>query len=49
VKDQFDQKGADSTMGLAVNAFHPSESDGLLVKMLRDEGAIPFVRYTLFY
>ena len=44
IKDQFDQKDADCTMGLAVNTFSPKEEDGLLLKMLRDEGAIPFVR-----
>lgn len=44
VKDAFDQRGADSTCGFAVRCFKPLESDGLIVSLLRDAGAIPFVR-----
>ena len=44
VKDAFDQKGADTTCGFAVRCFQPSEEDGLIVSLLREAGAIPFVR-----
>lgn len=44
VKDQFYQKGADSTCGLAVRCFQPATEDGLLVELLVSQGAIPFVR-----
>lgn len=44
VKDQFVQKGCDSTMGLAVRCFNPAAEDGLLIHLLRAQGAIPFVR-----
>eukprot|EP00658_Telonema_sp_P-2_P008405 TRINITY_DN13169_c0_g1_i1.p1 TRINITY_DN13169_c0_g1~~TRINITY_DN13169_c0_g1_i1.p1 ORF type:complete len:484 (+),score=102.74 TRINITY_DN13169_c0_g1_i1:174-1625(+) len=44
VKDQFHQKGCDSTMGMQVRCFHPADEDGLLVGALRAEGAIPFCR-----
>ncbi|KJE97076.1 hypothetical protein CAOG_07548 [Capsaspora owczarzaki ATCC 30864] len=44
VKDQFDQKGADSTCGMAAKCFHPSAEDGLLVHLIRTAGGIPFVR-----
>ena len=44
VKDQFHQRGADSTCGLAAKCEQPQATDGLLVELLRDAGAIPFVR-----
>lgn len=44
IKDCFDQKGLDNTIGLAHRAFHPKLEDDLTVKLLREEGAIPFVR-----
>jgi hypothetical protein len=44
IKDQIHMKGADSTCGLAARTYQPSEEDGLLVELLRDAGAIPFVR-----
>lgn len=44
VKDQFDQLGTDSTMGMACRVFQLRATDGLLVELLRDAGAIPFVR-----
>ena len=44
IKDQFVQRGADSTCGLAAHVFDPAEADGVLVELLRDAGAIPFVR-----
>jgi len=44
VKDQLDMAGCDSTCGLQVRCGAPAEHDSLLVKLLRDQGAIPFVR-----
>ena len=44
VKDQYYQRGYDSTCGTACKAFKPAAQDGLLVELLRDAGAIPFVR-----
>ena len=44
IKDQYFQQGYDATCGAACKAFRPAEQDGLLVELLRDAGAIPFVR-----
>eukprot|EP00127_Corallochytrium_limacisporum_P000147 Clim_evm8s6 gene=Clim_evmTU8s6 len=44
VKDQYQQKGALSTCGLAVRAQTRDTEDGVLVGVLRKRGAIPFVR-----
>ena len=44
VKDAFDQRGADSSCGFAARCFRPLTEDGLIVALLRDAGAIPFVR-----
>eukprot|EP00002_Diphylleia_rotans_P030355 TRINITY_DN622_c0_g1_i1.p1 TRINITY_DN622_c0_g1~~TRINITY_DN622_c0_g1_i1.p1 ORF type:complete len:599 (-),score=128.60 TRINITY_DN622_c0_g1_i1:144-1940(-) len=44
LKDQVDQKGADSTCGMAVRCFRPAAEDGIPLQLLRRQGAIPFVR-----
>jgi fatty acid amide hydrolase len=44
IKDGFQQKGYDCTMGTAVRCFAPYPEDGLLVKALKHAGAVPFVR-----
>jgi len=44
IKDCFAQRGTDCTLGIAARCFMHHEEDGLLVKLLRDAGAIPFVR-----
>lgn len=44
IKDGFQQKGYDCSMGTAVRCFKPYPEDGLLVKALKHAGAIPFVR-----
>lgn len=44
IKDQVDMVGFDSTCGCSARTFKPKTKDSLLVKMLRDQGAIPFVR-----
>eukprot|EP00940_MAST-03C_sp_MAST-3C-sp2_P001637 g1637.t1 len=45
VKDQYDMKGCYSDMGLSSRLLRPrATNDGLLVSILVDAGAIPFVR-----
>jgi fatty acid amide hydrolase len=44
VKDSFDQKGLDSTMGASSNLYKPYADDGLVLKALKAQGAIPFIR-----
>lgn len=44
IKDQFTQKGTDSTCGAAARAFKPAPEDGLLVQALRWAGACCYVR-----
>jgi fatty acid amide hydrolase len=44
VKDTFDMKGFDSTIGCAARCFKPAQSDGLVIKALKAEGAIFFIR-----
>lgn len=46
VKDSITQAGHDCTVGIAAKCFQPVE-EGLLVSLLRDAGAIPFVRSTV--
>lgn len=40
LKDQFNVKGYDTTLGYVGRAFHPAEEDALLVKTLKGLGAI---------
>lgn len=44
IKDGFQQKGFDCSMGTAARCFKPYPEDGLLVKALKGAGAVPFVR-----
>ena len=44
IKDTVNMKGFDSTCGCAARVFKPASSDSLLVQLLKDQGAIPFVR-----
>eukprot|EP00668_Euglena_longa_P016211 GGOE01020434.1.p1 GENE.GGOE01020434.1~~GGOE01020434.1.p1 ORF type:complete len:524 (-),score=66.08 GGOE01020434.1:113-1684(-) len=44
VKDCVDMKGKDSTCGVMARTFEPSMDDAVLVALLRQQGAIPFVR-----
>lgn len=39
IKDQIDQKDADSSMGLAMRNFRPSTKDSLIVQLLKEQGA----------
>lgn len=47
LKDQFDVKGHDSTLGYVGRAFKPAEADCVLVAMLRSLGAIPLAKTNL--
>jgi fatty acid amide hydrolase len=44
VKDQINVKGYDSTAGAQVRVFAPAEEDAAVVALLREAGAIPFVK-----
>ena len=44
IKDVYHLKGYDTTMGCAKDCFHPEEEDGLLITLMKSEGAIPFVK-----
>eukprot|EP00041_Stephanoeca_diplocostata_P024889 m.641157 g.641157 ORF g.641157 m.641157 type:complete len:630 (-) comp22626_c0_seq13:1303-3192(-) len=44
IKDCINVRGCDSTCGLAAKTFQPAQEDSVIVEMLRDAGAIPFVR-----
>lgn len=49
LKDTHNIKGYDSTIGYTANAFHPATKDAPIVRMLRDAGAIPFVKTNVPY
>lgn len=40
LKDQFDLKGADTTLGYVARSFAPASDDAALVKMLESLGAV---------
>ena len=44
IKDCFPQRGLDNTLGVAHRASHPREKDGIIVRLVREEGGIPFIR-----
>ncbi|VUC32949.1 unnamed protein product [Clonostachys rosea] len=47
LKDQFDVKGYDSTIGYVGRSFKPAEEDAVLVKLLRSFGAIIIAKSNL--
>ncbi|PYH98901.1 amino acid/polyamine transporter [Aspergillus ellipticus CBS 707.79] len=47
VKDQFDLKGVDSTLGYVGRSFAPATEDAVLVQMLKDLGAIVLAKTNL--
>lgn len=47
LKDQFNVKGLDSTLGYVGRAFAPAASDALLVDVLRQLGAIIIAKTNL--
>ncbi|PFH57347.1 hypothetical protein XA68_15203 [Ophiocordyceps unilateralis] len=44
LKDTIDVKGHDSTVGMSCYAAKPKSADGPMVKMLKDLGAVPYVK-----
>lgn len=44
LKDNFYTKGFDSTVGFASHVDHPAEYDAVLVELLRDAGAVFYVK-----
>lgn len=47
LKDQFDVKGYDSTIGYVGRAFQPADKDGVLVNILKSQGAIIMAKTNL--
>lgn len=47
VKDQFQIKGSDATIGYISYANKPSSSDSVLVELLKKAGGVPFVKTNL--
>lgn len=47
VKDQFQIRGSDATIGYVSYANKPSTSDSVLVEVLKKAGAVPFVKTNL--
>ena len=43
IKDVFILKGTDTSAGVASKLFKPAQEDGFIVKILKEEGAIPYV------
>lgn len=49
LKDTHNVEGFDSTIGYTANAFKPAPKDSVVVKILKDAGAIPFVKTNVPY
>ncbi|KMP02148.1 hypothetical protein CIRG_09971 [Coccidioides immitis RMSCC 2394] len=47
LKDQFNVKGHDTTLGYVGRSFAPAKEDAVLVQILKDMGAVPFVKTNL--
>lgn len=47
VKDQFNVKGVDTTLGYVGRSFAPATEDAVLVQMLKDMGAIVLAKTNL--
>jgi Asp-tRNA(Asn)/Glu-tRNA(Gln) amidotransferase A subunit family amidase len=47
LKDQFDVKGYDSTLGYVGRAFKPAEQDCVLVMLLKQMGAVIIAKSNL--
>ena len=47
LKDQFNIKGYDSTLGYVGRSFNPATDDAVLVKMLKSLGAIVLAKSNL--
>lgn len=44
LKDTLDVKGYDSSVGVSVNVRKPKIEDGVMTRMLKDLGAVPYVK-----
>ena len=44
IKDVFILKGTDTSAGVASKLFKPAQEDGLILKILKEEGAIPYLK-----
>lgn len=49
LKDTHNVKGFDSTIGYTANAFKPASKDAPMIRLLRDAGALPFVKTNVPY
>ena len=47
IKDCFQLKGLDTTIGMASRLFNPAQKDGFLIKILKEQGAIIFTKSNL--
>jgi Asp-tRNA(Asn)/Glu-tRNA(Gln) amidotransferase A subunit family amidase len=47
VKDQFNIKGVDTTLGYVGRSFNPAQQDAVLVQILKDMGAIVIAKTNL--
>lgn len=47
LKDQFDVKGYDTTLGYVGRSFKPAEQDAVLVQILRNLGAVVIAKTNL--
>ncbi|KAJ5107575.1 Amidase [Penicillium angulare] len=47
LKDQFNVKGVDSTLGYVGRSFSPAQKDAVLVQILKDQGAIVIAKTNL--
>lgn len=47
LKDQFNLKGFDSTLGYVGRSFHPADEDCVLVKVLKQLGAVIIAKTNL--
>jgi hypothetical protein len=41
IKDQINQQGADSSMGITMRNFQPSSEDSGIIQLLKEQGALP--------
>ena len=49
LKDTHNCKGFDSTIGYTANAFKPATKDAPMIRLLRDAGALPYVKTNVPY
>jgi amidase len=47
LKDQFNVKGVDTTLGYVGMAFKPADDDAVIVNILQDLGAVVFAKSNL--